>query len=135
MARTLILSASLAATVACATAAGVGPEVPTLSVNSAGYRVTRYKGRTVRVCGRLAQVEGRWAVQHIQRPREFFLHGLPAVFVATCDQTPPRLDRHGCLVGRIAREDGSLDEPRSVLTDDSPFTHYWLLHPQCPAAR
>jgi hypothetical protein len=135
MLRTLTISAAMGMIAACATVDDPRATAPTLSVNSSGYNVEGHKGRTVRVCGRLAWVEGRWAVQHVQRPGEFFLHGLPAVFVAGCGGAVPTLDRNGCVTGRVTRENGTLDESRRVVTNDSPWTHYWIVHPQCGSER
>jgi hypothetical protein len=98
------------------------------------YDVQRYRGRTIRVCGRLAQIEGRWAVEHVSLPGEVYFHGPPAVFVLSCTGQSPRLEHDGCLTGRIARQDGSLRPPAQP-TDmgDAPYDYDWFLHPQCPS--
>lgn len=108
--------------------------LPMLAGTHSGYGIETYRGRVVRVCGRLAQRQSRWAVEYVPRPGDAFFHGYPAVLIAGCDAAP-RLDRNGCLVGRVAAEDGSMNPPpRSVRTND-PYSLDWFLHPQCRRIR
>lgn len=108
---------------------------PTLDVDANGYRIERYPGQTVRVCGRLTQNEGRHAVEYVPRPGEVFFHGPPVVLLAPCAGRAPRLDRNGCLTGRVAAIDGSMRPPPQNLHDDSPVSRDWFLHVRCPARR
>ena len=132
--RGLQLSMIAALSVAACHAGGraVSPDVPTLAVENHEYNVERHRNQTIRVCGRVVKRDSRWAVEHVPTPGEFFFHGYPAVFVVPCGAGPPQLDRDGCLVGRVAAEDGSLNPPPQVLDSDEPVSYQWFLHPQCP---
>ena len=131
----LVTAAALAAA-ACQSLERTSPaELPTLTGNQYGYGIERYQGRTVRVCGRLTERESRWAVEYVPRQGDFFFHGYPAVLVAGCAGAAPRLDRDGCLTGRIAAADGSLVLPSRVEWDDMPVSRDWFLHAQCSAPR
>ena len=123
---------------ACQTRAGAAEnQAPQLAVTDHEFQVRRHVGQTVRVCGRLTQYEGDWAVQHVPAPGETYFHGYPAVLVKGCGATAPRLDPGGCITGRVAARDGGLTLPaaRVVVADDSPIDRDWLLHPQCPMSR
>ncbi|MDP8994588.1 MAG: hypothetical protein M3N07_06375 [Pseudomonadota bacterium] len=76
-------------------------------------------------------------MEHIPGPGEVYFHGYPKVLVVPHDAQPPRLDRDGCITGRIAARNGALTlpTPRTVLTDDSPVDRDWYLHAQRPAQR
>ena len=121
---------------ACQTARTVSQDVPTLAIEDFAFDVERHRGRTVRACGRLVQIESRWAVEHVPRPGEVYFHGAPAVFLVPCAGQPPRLDSDGCITGQVARQDGSLAAP-AQRTDmgDAPYDYDWFLHPQCRAQR
>jgi hypothetical protein len=106
--------------------------LPTLAGTDTGYGIEAYRGRVVRVCGRLVQRESRWAVEYVSRPGDTLFHGYPAVLIAGCPHAP-RLDRSGCIVGRVAAEDGSLSPPPRQVHDDDPVSRDWLLHAQCRA--
>jgi hypothetical protein len=55
------------------------------------------------------------------------------VVVPACNGQAPRLVR-GCITGRIAREDGSLDVPDyETIGSHLIGSEEWWLHPQCPA--
>lgn len=109
-------------------------DMPKLAGTQYGYDIERFRGQTVRVCGRLVQRESHWAVEYIPREGDAFFHGYPAVLIAGCQETP-RLDRQGCLAGRIAAIDGSLNPPPRRIDDDTPISRDWFLHPQCSAPR
>ncbi|HEY0012850.1 MAG TPA: hypothetical protein VGB79_08365 [Allosphingosinicella sp.] len=131
------LAAALLLAAACQTQGGArSPDLPTLSGDKYGYDIEQYRGRTVRVCGRLAQRESGWGVEYIPRQGDFFFfHGYPAVLVAGCAGAAPRLDPDGCLTGRIAAADGSLSPPPRNEWDDMPVNRDWFLHAQCSAER
>jgi len=61
-------------------------------------------------------------------------YGFPAlVYIRSCTERRPRLVR-GCIVGRVAREDGSLDPPISRIVSDHQISNSeWWLHPHCAA--
>ncbi|HEY0012851.1 MAG TPA: hypothetical protein VGB79_08370 [Allosphingosinicella sp.] len=131
-----MLAATALLAAACQTQGGArSPDPPTLSGNQYGYSIDRHKGRTVRVCGRLTERESRWAVEYVPRQGDYFFHGYPAVLIAGCAGSAPRLDRDGCLTGRIAAVDGSLAPPPRRLHDDMPIDRDWFLHAQCSAPR
>jgi len=112
---------------------------PILTVSELARDLARgpvaYKGRTVRVCrGRLDRglpaATRRW---QFSARGESWPHGA-SLMVKSCSAGGPRLDAQGCLVGRIAREDGSLrelgpNEPQIV--SDSIESEIWLLHTDC----
>jgi hypothetical protein len=128
----------MSAASACQTRAGAAEsEAPQLAVTGHEFQVRRHIGQTVRVCGRLTRIEHDWAVQHMPAAGETYFHGYPAVLVKGCGAAPPRLDRGGCITGRVAARDGGLTLPaaRTVVADDSPIDRDWLLHPQCRVAR
>jgi hypothetical protein len=106
-----------------------------LGVDADGYRIERHRGQIVRVCGRPAQFDGRPAIEHIRRPGETFFHGPPTVLLVPCGGAAPRLDRDGCITGRVAALDGSMNPPPRTLHDDRPVSPDWFLHLQCPARR
>ena len=107
--------------------------IPTLAIEDQEFNLRRYIGRTVRVCGRVVREQSHWGVARIPPPEEFYFHGPPTVLVMTCTPEAPSLDRDGCLIGRIAAEDGALTlaPRRSVRSDDSPIDRDWFLHPRC----
>ena len=127
----LSIIAALSVAACHASGRGVSADLPTLAVENYEYNVQRYRNQTVRVCGRVVRRGSRWAVEHVPSPGEVFFHGYPAVFVAPCTAGPPQLDSRGCLVGRIAAEDGSLNPPPQILDSDEPVSYQWYLHPQC----
>jgi hypothetical protein len=134
--RAIALVAVLAT--ACQTGAQSGYEqTPTLAIENYEFNLRRHIGRTVRVCGPLVEYEGEWAVQAVPEPGEVYFHGYPAVLVVPCGGEPPRLDRDGCITGRIAARDGALTLPptRRVVRDDSPVDRDWFIHPQCRSSR
>lgn len=130
----LLVTAAALLAAACQTQGRAGsPGLSTLTGNQYGYGIERHKGQSVRVCGRLTERESRWAVEYVPRQGDVFFHGNPAVLIAGCAGAAPRLDRDGCLTGRIAAVDGSLSPPPRRLHDDMPIDRDWFLHPQCPA--
>lgn len=110
------------------------PEVPALGWEMYGRSLERFRGQTVRVCGRLTRIGEHWAVEHAPHADQSFRHGNPAVLVVPCGTGEPRLDREGCLAGRIAAENGSLDPPPQQVRDNSPVSPDWFLHAQCRSA-
>lgn len=108
--------------------------MPTLSVGQLARQIESFKGRHVRACGGrldLSEVYKRWAIQSIGDPNP---HGA-IVNVVPCPGVTPRLDGRGCIAGRIAYRDGTLDETRQTgpITMSSAITSYvWYLHAQCP---
>lgn len=119
---------------ACQSTFNSGSEyLPTLAVENHRYDVQRYRGQTVRACGRLVRRDSDWAVEHVAPPSEIYFHGAPAVLVIPCGARPPRHDGDSCITGRIAARDGrlTLPLPRRVVEDDSPVDREWFLHPQC----
>ncbi|HZF96011.1 MAG TPA: hypothetical protein VEZ20_14205 [Allosphingosinicella sp.] len=130
----LLVAVAALLAAACQTQGRAGsPGLPTLSGTQYGYGIERHTGQTVEVCGRLTERESRWAVEYIPREDDFFFHGYPAVLIAGCAGAAPRLDRDGCLTGRIAAADGSLVLPSQRVWDDMPVSRDWFLHPICSA--
>ena len=118
-------------------AAVVPDAAQTLSVVEFSKAPESYRGQTLRVCGEqlkdLGVDEPRWT---LFTPQAFGYH--PAmVAVLPCPGRRPTADSRMCMIGRIARRDGSLELPPSDqivvkgLGDSSP----WYLHAQCSANR
>lgn len=107
--------------------------LPVLAANTADYR-----GRTVRVCGRwspdrraASETNRQWSIS--QRDPKARRPHVYSVGIKSCGERRPRLDQ-GCITGRIAREDGSLDLPTDMLVQSHVTGSLeWWLHPQCMA--
>jgi hypothetical protein len=114
------------------------PAVQTIPLHVLARTIESHAGQAVRTCGRdlrRATVEesSHWMLS-VTDPAS--PNGFPArVFIQGCDERrPPRL-ANGCIVGRVLREDGSLDPPTTRMHADHEVTDYeWWLHPQCPAS-
>lgn len=113
------------------------PDVPTLAIEDYQFNLRRYIGQRARVCGQVVREGGHWGVARLPVSGEFYFHGRPTILVIACGDEPPRLDRNGCITGRVAAEDGTLTPVpnRSGLQDDSPVDREWFLHPHCPRRR
>ena len=114
-------------------AAGVPDTVPTLSVKEFSKSPESYCGAVLRICGdRLANIgvdEPSWT---LSTPQAFGYH--PArVTVLPCGGTRPTPKTNVCIVGRIARQDGSLDPipPSQIFVRSPGATNPWYLHAQC----
>jgi hypothetical protein len=149
MANLVLPVAGIVAVVACAAggqAMRPSPAVQTLSVSQLARDLAptqghaSFRGRTVRVChGRLEQVTPaalhRW---ELLGPERTYPYGA-SVLVQACTSARPALDSAGCLVGRVARRDGSIRNKApgdgEVITAHTTISHTWYLHPQCPSRR
>jgi hypothetical protein len=128
---TLFAAVFFCAVAACRTVTPApSPDAPTLMLEDYAFNLSPHHGETVRVCGRIVQVRSHWAIEHVRQEGELFFHGAPAIFLAWSGSRAPRLDRNGCITGRIAREDGSLVPPvQPTNTSDAPYDYDWFLHP------
>ena len=123
------------------TAAPPAAGVETVSLYVLAANMGRYKGQTVRVCGRWrdppprrarAVAQSSWSLTAPNPPGTVRPH-VYVVGVTPCRGKRPRLT-NGCLTGRIARENGSLDLPEDILIASHVTGSYeWFLHPQCAA--
>lgn len=124
---------------ACCTTRGAGlPDPPTIALEQLMPQIERYRGRTVRTCGQLdgPRPDRTWIITSLKQPEEYNTHGRARTLVMPCANTPPRLDLEGCISGRVAQKDGSLNYPPGPITiEDGSNSLYWHLHPQCPAQR
>lgn len=131
-----LIMGSCAALLACATTEPEEEALPAIAAGQLARQIESFKGRNVRTCGQLVPFEGSgpelWAVLSIKDPHR---HGA-SVNVVPCPGVRPRLDANGCIAGRIAYRDGTLDETRQTgaIVMSSAITSYvWYLHAQCPA--
>lgn len=103
------------------------------------HDIRTYRGRIVRTCGRwtgpLTSAAGVDIAWQLAAPDPTSSAGFQAgVFVAPCAGRRPRLAQ-GCITGRIAREDGSLEDPKSTgFIDHQTINFEWWLHPLCTPA-
>lgn len=118
---------------ACVTDAAE-PKVPTLSAGQLARTIEQYSGRTVRVCGVFrekldpAEVGEAW---ELAQPNDPHPHGA-GVQVVPQSSDRPQLDSFGCIKGRIAYGDGTLDKSKQsniVTITDSLVSYVWYLHP------
>jgi hypothetical protein len=114
------------------------PAVETIPLHVLARDIESYRGQAVRTCGRwrgaLRSAEGQVRAWHLSRIDPTSPHGFTAsVLVPECRGRRPRLT-DGCISGRVAREDGTLDMPDGVLVTDHLIISYeWWIHPQCEA--
>jgi len=116
-----------------------GQSVVTVPLHVFARNAADYRGQTIRTCGRevrpITQSNGEirsWQLRAIDptSPHRFEAF----VVLPACGSRPPRLE-HGCVTGRIAREDNSLDVPDAIIvTDHAIGSEEWWLHPSCPEA-
>jgi hypothetical protein len=110
---------------------------PTVPLHDLARTIGDYKGRTVRTCGTELQAirgtDGTVAYGILSARDPASRHNLQAsVHIASCGGQSPRLDPAGCITGRVAREDGSLQEPDAVMVSSHAVVdNEWILHPQC----
>lgn len=113
--------------------------VPTVPLHVLARSIADYRGRIVRTCGPQFRPSRRpdgkitnWrlSVRDPTSPYNF-----PAIVrVLSCHAETSPFDSEGCVTGRIAREDGSLDEPDVEIVGSHEIVSYeWWLHPQCPS--
>ena len=124
-------------------AAPSAPAIETVPLRTLAANTASYRGQTVRVCGRWSDpptlrpgevARSGWALTAPKLPGTFGPHSY-FVGVTSCLGRRPRLSS-GCITGRIAREDGSLDLPENILVGSHVTgSHEWLLHPQCSVER
>jgi hypothetical protein len=100
--------------------------------------IADFRGRTVRTCGPELQA-GRgpngevayWSMlarDPISRHNNIY----SGVHIAPCGGERRPVDADGCVTGRIAREDGSLEAPVDVIIGSHRIVSFeWILHPQC----
>jgi|GEM_PF-2950879 len=112
--------------------------VETVPLHVLARNIGDYRGQIVRTCGgRPSPVRSpdgeirEWELRVTDPTSE---HRFTAfVIVPSCNGQMPRLV-DGCVTGRVAREDGSLDPPTSM----SVISHFigsdeWWIHPPCSA--
>lgn len=133
----LILTAAFAsgAAAACLSPPGASP-VQTIPLLHVVNRAEALRGQVVRTCGiqfRRIDVTEQHNMWQISIPTSVGWH--PAELdVLKCGDQEPKLDREGCITGRIARHDGALrvPGPDDIIVSDPGRTPYWALHAQCP---
>lgn len=144
--RSDLLAAPLAA-VACALAAACAPAPPegagnlveTVPLHVLARTIADRRGQVVRVCGgnwggtvesAAGQMRG-WVLVAPDPSAPATLRAF--VNVRSCDGRRPR--RSGdCITGRIAREDGSLTRPESIMVGSHQVGRQeWWVHSQCAA--
>jgi hypothetical protein len=137
LANIVLLGALLAACTPKQPRSATDSITPTVPLHVLARTIADYKGRTVRTCGTKLQAargtDGKVAYGILSARDPASRHNLQAsVHVASCGGERPRLDPGGCVTGRVAREDGSLDEPDAVLVSSHAVVdNEWRLHPQC----
>jgi hypothetical protein len=135
--KVLVISAFVGACAAEQPQTASSSVVPTIPLHVLARTIADYRGRTVRTCGSELQAipgtEGKVAYAILSARDPASRHNLQAsVHIATCAGERPRLDPGGCVIGRIAREDGSLQEPDAVMVSSHAVVdNEWFLHPQC----
>ena len=117
------------------------PEQPqavrTIPIPQLAREIDRHRGEIVRTCGEQLEptvnAQGdilRWELS----TRDSITRFPASVVVAACNGGQPPIE-NGCVTGRVAREDGSLEEPeRWIVTDHEIVNYEWWLHPQCPSS-
>jgi len=128
-------------TVGTAAAAYASASVPfrgeTVPLVSLARDPEAWRGREVRTCGPEFHGDSKEGVWELARPSVSGYH--PAIVrVLGCADAAPARDSGGCVSGRIARRDGSIEpledgEPRVISSDI--VSYDWYLHAQCPAPR
>ena len=116
----------------------IASPVPTVPLHVLARTVADFRGQTVRTCGPELQA-GRWpngevaywsmrAKDPISRHNNIY----SGVHIASCGGERPPVDTDGCVTGRVAREDGSLEAPTEVIIGSHEIVSFeWILHPQC----
>lgn len=130
----ILAAVAIVAAAACATSvlpAG-GETVPLLTL---ALDPEAWRGREVRTCGPTFQ--GHPAENMWQLSMPHGRHGA-GILVPGCAGAAPKRDSKGCVSGRIARRDGSIEptregEPQTI--SSAMISHDWFLHPQCRAPR
>lgn len=108
--------------------------LPIVAAGQLARQIESYTGKGVRACGSLEKIEGN-DLWKLNAPADPHPHGA-AVYIVPCNGNKPISDRNGCIAGRIALRDGSLDvdQLRGPITmSDAIASHIWYLHAQCPA--
>jgi hypothetical protein len=142
---------ALAATLAIATVAGgcaaeqpvtaTESIVPTIPLHVLARNIGDFRGRTVRTCGpeleaaRRPDGEVAYWIMSARDPISRHNNIYSGVHIASCAARPP-VDADGCVTGRVAREDGSLEAPADVIIGSHRIVSFeWILHPQCGPTR
>lgn len=129
----LVLAGAATILLGCVTV--TAPEsIRTLSVKEFSRTPEAYRGQTLRICAaRLVDLGVDKPSWYLSTPAAIGYH--PAtVEVLACDGGRPIADAETCIVGRIAREDGSLDLLRpagEIVVKDPGNSAPWYLHAQC----
>jgi hypothetical protein len=114
------------------------PAVETIPLHVLARTIESRAGQTLRACGRDFRQATPYESPHwmLSMRDPTSPYGFPAlVFIRSCDERRPRL-ANGCIVGRVLREDGSLDPPTSrITTNHQVSNHEWWLHPPCGPRR
>ena len=137
----VLIGVAVAASAAgCRTMSGPLDAAPAIEVGELARRLVsepdEFKGRIIRACaGRIEPLDARHSIMmSVDDP---YPHGAN-VRVMNCGETPPTLDAQGCLRGRIARRDGSVDGPTPAgelnYTTSAIQSGVWYLHAQCGPA-
>lgn len=133
--RTVILTVGTAAAAyAGASAPLQGETVPLVSL---ARDPEAWRGREVRTCGPEFSGDSKEGVWELARPKVSGYH--PAIVrVVGCAGVAPVRDSGGCLSGRVARRNGSIEpvaEGEPQVVSSAIMSYDWYLHAQCPAPR
>jgi hypothetical protein len=132
----ILAAVAIAAAAACATSV-LPPEGETVPLLTLAKDPEAWRGREVRTCGPDFRGDRKQGVWELSRSSVSGYH--PAIVrILGCGKSAPKRDRNGCVVGRIARRDGSIEplregEPRIV--SSAIVSYDWYLHARCPASR
>lgn len=133
----IFLAAGAAVTAAACATAGAPPRDETVPLLTLAKDPEAWRGREVRTCGPTFQghpAEGEW---QLSMPRSGGRH-LAGIYVLGCAEAAPEPDLNGCVSGRIARRDGSIEptqEGQAVTVSSDTISYDWYLHAQCRAPR
>jgi hypothetical protein len=109
--------------------------VETVPLHVLARTIGIYRGRTVRTCGEtmvpVTDAQGVVSQWHLSAPDTTRERATAFVAVATCHGERPHLV-DGCVTGRVARNDGSLEDPQSMhLVSHLVGSWEWWMHPHC----
>jgi hypothetical protein len=128
----LLIVGSTGVLFGCMAAAAID-KVRTLSVKELGLSPETYRGQIIRVCAKkLEQDEGDPTEWSLITPLAVGYH--PAIVeVIPCGNQRPAKTGSTCVVGRLARHNGSLRlrESDEIIVKSPGIASPWYLHAQC----
>ena len=102
---------------------------PTLAIADFVHQMESRRGEIVRVCGAIERRQGpnEWLIVDTSEVDALF-HGPPRIKVISASGSPPRPDRRGCIMGKVARKDGSTEARSTRIRTSAPTNVEWYLH-------